>query len=350
MSETPKLKLLYIARNRTDNWDEDEDANKNILDANPGIPTVADNTAMLALDVWQGRVCFNESEGINGMLCVYRGAAWEVLDSEVVLEVANFAYLGEYSSGATYVEYNLVYYDDGGTYVGTFMCIDDNGGVGITDIPPSNDLYWAPIAPATVGPQGPEGEKGDMPDHDWDGTEIRFQLPNGDWGAFVDLEGPDGPQGEQGPEGPEGPEGPAGGVAGPMETVSAAGVTVAGDSSQDVSVQFNCSEHTGAQVQVMRIEVTVTPVNGAPDNFRFQLYSEVARTNMVYELDTSEDGDYTPGDSVRDPNAGLSPFLYYIDLDKAVDAIEGDFWVRIHNDDASNSADFGFSIDYKAAV
>ena len=30
--------------------------------------------------------------------------------------------------------------------------------------------------------------------------------------------------------------------------------------------------------------------------------------------------------------------------------LTGDFWIRIHNDDPANAADFGFTIDYKALV
>lgn len=56
-----------------------------------------------------------------------------------------------------------------------------------------------PVGP--IGPEGPEGAQGPMgftgpkgpigeiPDHEWRGTFIRFQKPNGDWGDFVNLQG-----------------------------------------------------------------------------------------------------------------------------------------------------------------
>ncbi len=81
---------------------------------------------------------------------------------------------------------------------------------------------------------GSPGPQGDTPDHEWTGTELRFENPDGTWGtyvdlqglpdaihewagtmlrlqypdltwgAWVDLEGPQGPQGLQGIQGPQG--------------------------------------------------------------------------------------------------------------------------------------------------
>ncbi len=54
------------------------------------------------------------------------------------------------------------------------------------------------------GPRGAAGEKGDtgpMPDHEWRGTELRLQKPDGTWGAWVDLRGAKGSRGERGPSG-----------------------------------------------------------------------------------------------------------------------------------------------------
>lgn len=42
------------------------------------------------------------------------------------------------------------------------------------------------------GPRGPQGEIGPigpMPDHQWDGTRLRFEEPDGTWGKYVDLQG-----------------------------------------------------------------------------------------------------------------------------------------------------------------
>jgi len=48
-------------------------------------------------------------------------------------------------------------------------------------------------------PTGLQGPKGDEPAHQWSGTRLRFQKPDGTWGTYVDLRGPAGPQGPAGP-------------------------------------------------------------------------------------------------------------------------------------------------------
>jgi len=77
-----------------------------------------------------------------------------------------------------------------------------------------------------TGPQGPTGAKGDVPNHQWwdgggSGNWLRFELPNGSYGEWEDLEGDTGPAGPAGPTGltgatgatgatgPQGPAGPA---------------------------------------------------------------------------------------------------------------------------------------------
>ena len=45
------------------------------------------------------------------------------------------------------------------------------------------------------GEQGPEGPKGDKPKHEWKGTELRFEDPDGKWGKWVNLLGPTGGSG-----------------------------------------------------------------------------------------------------------------------------------------------------------
>lgn len=45
------------------------------------------------------------------------------------------------------------------------------------------------------GRDGKDGERGPMPDHEWKGTKLRFQKPEGGWGKFVDLKGPKGDAG-----------------------------------------------------------------------------------------------------------------------------------------------------------
>jgi hypothetical protein len=37
-----------------------------------------------------------------------------------------------------------------------------------------------------------------MPAHEWRGTKLRFEQPDGDWGEFKDLQGPKGDPGRDG--------------------------------------------------------------------------------------------------------------------------------------------------------
>lgn len=86
--------------------------------------------------------------------------------------------------------------------------------------------------PGPKGDAGPKGDKGDlgpMPKHQWKGTQVRFEKPDGKWGPWVELEGapgaivvgggggaavpgPQGPAGAMGATGAAGPAGPAGPV------------------------------------------------------------------------------------------------------------------------------------------
>lgn len=45
------------------------------------------------------------------------------------------------------------------------------------------------------GERGEQGPKGDTPDHEWIGTALRFEKPDGTWGETVDLRGPKGSKG-----------------------------------------------------------------------------------------------------------------------------------------------------------
>ena len=54
------------------------------------------------------------------------------------------------------------------------------------------------------GPRGEKGEKGEkgdagpIPKHEWKGTKLRFEMPDGSWGKAVDLKGAEGPRGASG--------------------------------------------------------------------------------------------------------------------------------------------------------
>ena len=45
------------------------------------------------------------------------------------------------------------------------------------------------------GDPGPQGEPGPAPDHQWEGTKLRFKKPDGKWGKYVDLKGKKGDPG-----------------------------------------------------------------------------------------------------------------------------------------------------------
>lgn len=64
--------------------------------------------------------------------------------------------------------------------------------------------------PGEPGPQGEKGEKGDKPQHQWVGTQLQFENPDGSWGNLVDLKGEKGDKGDQGEMGPAGPQGEQG--------------------------------------------------------------------------------------------------------------------------------------------
>lgn len=48
------------------------------------------------------------------------------------------------------------------------------------------------------GVDGKDGERGPAPEHQWKGTKLRFQKPDGDWGKYVDLKGERGAAGTRG--------------------------------------------------------------------------------------------------------------------------------------------------------
>ena len=71
------------------------------------------------------------------------------------------------------------------------------------------------------GIQGVQGLKGDKPIHQWNGTSLRFENPNGTYGTYVNLKGDKGDKGDTGLQGIQGPKGDKGdmGPQGPPGTV-----------------------------------------------------------------------------------------------------------------------------------
>jgi len=331
---TTRLNLAKPAADDID-WKGMEDSNKDILDDNPGIAMVADAIERDALDVWEGRRCFQADEKAEYR---YINAAWEPYELTAMAEVDNFGHEGDYSAIASYFKHNMVFYDAGtAEEEGTYICIDDNDGAGIVDVPPTNTTHWRFAFPSTAGPRGA------TPDHEWDGSSIRFQESDGSWGAWVDLEGP---------KGDDGADGTVEGVVGPKKSVTQETTASVGASgSATGSISFDCSSHTGAEAFLLMVNVNP---DAAISGFKFQLFatqaSRDAGTNPVYELDTAEDTEYTGGDPVRDPNAGYDTISYFIDDDAAAAAETGNLWYKVENLDTETASAFVIDIDYKGIV
>jgi len=98
--------------------------------------------------------------------------------------------------------------------------------LGCNDDAPPGNAGLTDETPDPLGPRGMAGGNGATPEHEWQGTRLRFRNPDGSWGPWSDLrgatgaglEGKPGAAGERGPVGPQGPSGPAGrdGVPGPQ--------------------------------------------------------------------------------------------------------------------------------------
>src|SRR6056297_2259809 len=94
----------------------------------------------------------------------------------------SFAEVGWGSS--TY--YLKVQVDAGNGYV-------DMGAMQFVSVPYALHAANGPVGPpgpeGPVGPQGPQGPAGDQPMHEWSGTSLRFENPDGTWGMFTNLQG-----------------------------------------------------------------------------------------------------------------------------------------------------------------
>jgi hypothetical protein len=89
MAETTNLKLQKPVDADT-TWGDDYRGAMDIIDENPGVKVVADNTAKTALSAtsWEGRLCYQLD---NNMIYKYNGASWEELGALESLALADFA-------------------------------------------------------------------------------------------------------------------------------------------------------------------------------------------------------------------------------------------------------------------
>lgn len=94
------------------------------------------------------------------------------------------------------------------------------------------------------GKDGIQGPQGTAPEHQWTGTRLAFQNPDGSWAAPVDLSGPQGVQGPEGPTGPQGIQGPEGpqGPVGPQGLTGDKGTTLNMKGEWTQSVEYVCTE------------------------------------------------------------------------------------------------------------
>lgn len=63
-----------------------------------------------------------------------------------------------------------------------------------TDLPScgSNQVLTEATPTTFVCVNMPDGDQGDTVRHQWSGTSLRFENPNGTWGSYVNLKGPKG--------------------------------------------------------------------------------------------------------------------------------------------------------------
>lgn len=113
------------------------------------------------------------------------------------------------------------------------------------------------------------------------------------------------------------------------------------------SVSAVGSESGSIDIDVSQADLLMVKVNPAEniDGFKFQLYSEELETNLIYELDTSQDEEYVAGAEVRDPNNGFLPVCFYIDADEL-----NKIWYKVENLDTETASTFTIDIDYKGVI
>lgn len=61
--------------------------------------------------------------------------------------------------------------------------------LGCNDDAPPGNAGLTDETPDPLGPRGMAGGNGATPEHEWQGTRLRFRNPDGSWGPWSDLRG-----------------------------------------------------------------------------------------------------------------------------------------------------------------
>ena len=137
---------------------------------------------------------------------------------------------------------------------------------------PWNDLPYA------SGPAGPS------PEFEWSGTSIRFKNPDGTWGKYINIQGPQGIKGEQGDPGPAG-------EAVPATTTSIGGVIVGDGLEVTEEGCISVSNEYISMFSMSQLEIgvprpwrsTTLPPNYCWANGDFVAFADWPELKAVYE-------------------------------------------------------------------
>ena len=140
---------------------------------------------------------------------------------------------------------------------------------------------------ALVQISGSKGRNGyvSKPQHEWNGTKLRFENTDGTWGNYVELKGDTGPQGPTGLQGPIGPKGDQGNTG----ATGATGATGPRPSHQwsGSSLRFqNSNGSWGSYVNLQGAQGPQGP-QGLPGNDSGLVYNGVVSGNFLISSQTS---------------------------------------------------------------
>jgi hypothetical protein len=142
-----------------------------------------------------------------------------------------------------------------------------------------------------TGPTGPKGDKGDIPDHQWSGSSLRFQNPDGQYGSYTDLKGPVGPQGPQGPQGNPGDT---------LSLVPSKAEAEAGTRNDKLMTPLRTREAVYAYAKyAMAQQLHIQTIYDQSEGLTHQRWSPVLETQCQYKFRGWNIGEATNGGSDR---------------------------------------------------